>query len=161
MGLNALKVPMKWSMVEPRRGVYDFSYLDRVKRLAEQHHLKLILNWFALCQRRRDDLKIDVNPATILAKRILIIVLSLVILLYGGDYLSLRLRMLHPKPADPFETFTSLRILAIPEKNGKTEYETDIQNPQQTITCVHSLFPHAGYSPCWYIKPKLNQPIPM
>ena len=47
VGLNALKVPMKWSMVEPKRGVYDFSYLDHVKRLAEQHHLKLILNWFA------------------------------------------------------------------------------------------------------------------
>lgn len=46
MSLNALKVPIKWSMIEPEKGVYDFSYLDHAKSLAEKHHLKLILNWF-------------------------------------------------------------------------------------------------------------------
>ena len=45
--LNTLKVPVKWSMVEPDKpGEYDFSYIDHVKRLAEDHHLKLVLNWF-------------------------------------------------------------------------------------------------------------------
>jgi hypothetical protein len=97
----------------------------------------------------------------ILSKRILVAAISILAIAYIGDYVSVRVRMIHPQPADPFETITTLRILAIPEKNGKTEYETDAQNPQQTFTCVHSLFPHAGYSPCWYIKPKLNQPIPM
>lgn len=46
MGLNTLKVPVKWSQVEPEQGVYDFSYLDHAKDLAEKHHLKLVLNWF-------------------------------------------------------------------------------------------------------------------
>jgi hypothetical protein len=46
MGLNALKVPIKWSMVEPQKGVYDFSYVDHAKSTAEKHHLKLVLNWF-------------------------------------------------------------------------------------------------------------------
>ena len=46
MGLNALKVPVKWSMVEPQKGVFDFTYIDHAKSLAEKHHLKLILNWF-------------------------------------------------------------------------------------------------------------------
>jgi hypothetical protein len=46
LGLNALKVPVKWSMVEPEKGVYDFSYVDRAKSLAEKNNLKLILNWF-------------------------------------------------------------------------------------------------------------------
>ncbi len=46
MGLNALKVPVKWSMVEPGRGVFDFSYVDHVKALAERYGLKLILGWF-------------------------------------------------------------------------------------------------------------------
>ncbi len=46
LGLNALKVPIKWSMIEPEEGVYDFSYLDHAKRIAEENHLKLILNWF-------------------------------------------------------------------------------------------------------------------
>src|SRR6266699_1466297 len=33
MGLNALKVPIKWSMVEPQKGVYDFSYVDHAKSM--------------------------------------------------------------------------------------------------------------------------------
>lgn len=46
MGLNALKVPVKWSMVEPEKGDYDFSYVDHAKAMAEKYHLKLVLNWF-------------------------------------------------------------------------------------------------------------------
>jgi len=46
MGLNTLKVPVKWSVVEPQKGIFDFSYIDHVKGMAEKHHLKLILNWF-------------------------------------------------------------------------------------------------------------------
>jgi hypothetical protein len=46
IGLNALKVPIKWSMVEPEKGVYDFSYVDHAKTMAEKHHLRLVLNWF-------------------------------------------------------------------------------------------------------------------
>lgn len=88
------------------------------------------------------------------------VLLSLTVL-YFGDYLYIRIRALRPKPADPFESIKRLRVLAIPEKNGKTEYEVDAQNPEQTVTCVHSLFPHDGYSPCWYAKPRINRPIPM
>ena len=55
--------------------------------------------------------------------------------------------MLSRTPGDPLESLKTLRVLAIPEKNGKTEYEVDAQNPEQTITCVHSFFPHSGYSP--------------
>ena len=46
IGLNTLKVPIKWSVVEPEKGVYDFSYVDHIKSMAEKHHLKLVLNWF-------------------------------------------------------------------------------------------------------------------
>jgi hypothetical protein len=46
MGMNALKVPVKWSMVEPRKGEFDLAYIDHAKSMAEKHHLKLILNWF-------------------------------------------------------------------------------------------------------------------
>jgi hypothetical protein len=96
-----------------------------------------------------------------LAKCIVIALLATLVLIYCGDFISLRVRMLHPKPADPFESLTALRVLAIPEKNGKTAYEVDAQNPQQTVNCVHSLFPHSGFWPCWYVKPRINQPIPM
>jgi hypothetical protein len=103
---------------------------------------------------------IAISPL-VLSKRILIAALAALALVYCGDYPFLRLRMLNPKPADPFESIKSLRVLAIPEKNGKTEYEVDAQNPEQTVTCVHSFFPHSGFSPCWYVKPRINQPIPM
>jgi hypothetical protein len=96
-----------------------------------------------------------------LFKRILVSAIAVLPVLYIGDYLSVHIRAMHPKPADPFEPLKTLRILAIPEKNGKTEYEVDAQNPEQSVTCVHSLFPHYGYSPCWYVKPRINRPIPM
>ena len=96
-----------------------------------------------------------------LFKRILVSAMAVLAVLYIGDYLSVRVRAMHPKPADPFESLKTLRVLAIPEKNGKTEFEVDAQNPEQTVTCVHSLLPHYGYSPCWYVKPRINRPIPM
>ena len=105
--------------------------------------------------------KITLISARILVKRLLIAVAVALALCYSADYLSVRSRMIHPKPADPFESLTFSRVLAIPEKNGKTEFEVDTQNPEQTVICVHSLFPHFGHSPCWYIKPRINLPIPM
>jgi hypothetical protein len=46
MGLNALKVPIKWSMIEPEKGAYDFSYLDHVVDMARKNDLRLVLGWF-------------------------------------------------------------------------------------------------------------------
>lgn len=100
-------------------------------------------------------------PVRILAKRILIALVVMVAIVYACDFASVRLRMMHAKPADPFETITSLRILAIGEKGGKTEYDVDPVQPQQTGVCVHALFPHDGDLPCWYLKKKFAQPIPM
>jgi hypothetical protein len=96
-----------------------------------------------------------------LAKRILIALVLVVAIVYLGDFASVRVRMRHPKPNDPFETITALRILAIPQKDGKTEYSVDVQQPNQTGVCVHALFPHNGDLPCWYLKRKFAQPIPM
>jgi hypothetical protein len=97
----------------------------------------------------------------VILKRLFLAAAGCLAIVYATDYLYLRARMLHPKPSDPFESLSALRMLAIPEKNGKTEFEVDSQDPNITVTCVHSLFPHMGYSPCWYLKPKINQPIPM
>ena len=97
----------------------------------------------------------------VIFKRTILFVAGSAAIVYGGDYLYFRFRMLRPKHADPLESITALRVLAIPEKNGKTEYEMDAQNPEQTVTCVHSLFPQEGCSPCWYVKPRINRPIPM
>ena len=96
-----------------------------------------------------------------LIKRIAIGFVTAVVVAYAGDFLWFRVRLSHPKPVDPLESWTVPRVLAIPEKGGKTSYEIDQQNPVRTITCVHSLFPQGGASPCWYVKPRANQPISM
>ena len=96
-----------------------------------------------------------------LVKRTLVLLIAALALTYAGDYLWFRVRLIHPKPADPLESVIGPRVLAIPEKGGKTSYEIDQQNPEQTVTCVSSLFPHAGFSPCWYVRPRVSQPIPM
>ena len=80
---------------------------------------------------------------------------------YAGDYLVLRVRMLRATPSEPFELMTRTRVLAIPQKNGKYDYQIDQAQPVEVLTCVHALFPHYGDQPCWYLKPRLNQPIPV
>ena len=95
------------------------------------------------------------------AKRVLGGLVLGLIVAFVCDYVYFRIRMIHPQPSNPLEKFTSPRLYAIAVKGGKVVYELDEQNPQQTWICSHSLFPHAGYSPCWYIKPKSRQPIPM
>ena len=44
--LNALKVPIKWSQIEPEEGEYDFSYVDHVIDTARANDLRLVLGWF-------------------------------------------------------------------------------------------------------------------
>jgi hypothetical protein len=79
--------------------------------------------------------------------RIAAAILLLALLAYAGDYLSVRYRL--PKGRDPFSSVTVQPYYAIHEKNGKTEY--DFGQPQNQV-CIRSLFPHFGYSPCWYVK---------
>jgi len=105
-------------------------------------------------------MNLSVSPRVV-AKRLAAGAFTALALVYVGDFAWFRVRLTHPKPADPLESFTGPRVLAIAEKGGKTSYEIDQQHPEQTTTCAHSLFPHMGYSPCWYVKPRLNQPIPM
>jgi hypothetical protein len=77
-------------------------------------------------------------------------ILGLAILLgvsYAGDYAILRYRII--AKSAPFGTVTVSSYYAVQEKNNKTEY---IFNNQENQTCIHSLFPHLGYAPCWYLN---------
>ena len=49
----------------------------------------------------------------------------------------------------------------VPLKGGKIEYDVDQAVAGKTQPCVHSLFSHAGYSPCWYVRRQNRSPIPM
>ena len=79
--------------------------------------------------------------------RIIVALVLIVLVTYAGDYLSVRYRI--PKGRDPLSTVTVQPYYAIHQKNGKIEYDFA---PPEDQTCVRSLFPHFGYSPCWYVK---------
>jgi hypothetical protein len=72
--------------------------------------------------------------------------LAALVVVYVGDYVSLRFQIPGGRPQ--FGQITVNSLYAIHVKNGKIQYEP---GQQETDTCVHSLFPHFGDSPCWYL----------
>ncbi len=77
--------------------------------------------------------------------RLLIIAGALLLLLYLGDYISIVYRI--PNGRQQFGSVMVQQLLAVPQKDRKTEYIADPPQPQQ---CVYSLFPQLGLAPCWY-----------
>ncbi len=78
--------------------------------------------------------------------RSLIGLVALLAALYVADDLSVRYRMAHRKDGDPLDEVTY--YIATILKNGRLEVFYD---QPQTETCIHALFPHLGYRPCWYV----------
>jgi hypothetical protein len=72
---------------------------------------------------------------------------ALFLLIYLGDYVSLRFQIPGGRPQ--YGKVVVNPLYAIHVKNGKVQYEP---GQQETDTCVHSLFPHFGNSPCWYLS---------
>jgi hypothetical protein len=93
--------------------------------------------------------------------RILYALLMLLAMAFGYDYASVRRRMSAHRPGDPFDVVTYPHLLAIPQKGNKVDYELDAQSPMESDPCVHSLFPHYGYTPCWYVLRKSKSPTQM
>lgn len=63
------------------------------------------------------------------------------------DYAFFRVRV--AAKWNPYGTVTVNHYDAVAKKNGKTEL---IFDPPRPWTCVHALFPHAGWLPCWYLS---------
>ncbi len=93
--------------------------------------------------------------------RVLYALLMVIAVIYGYDFASVRRRVSAQKPGDPFDVVTYPHILAIPEKGNKVEYALDAQSPMESDPCIHSLFPHYGYTPCWYVLHRSKTPTPM
>jgi hypothetical protein len=79
--------------------------------------------------------------------RAAVTILVVAVAAYGGDWFALRFRSW--RHGDVFGNVSVTPVYVIHEKNGKTEYQYD---PPQDQACVRSLFPHFGYSPCWYLS---------
>ena len=83
-------------------------------------------------------------------KAAIIVVLAFIALLYAGDYAAVRLRRV------PTGTVQVQPYYSVPLKDGKTEFM--YLDPQNEV-CVHSLFPHLGHRPCWYVSRHSNKEI--
>ena len=73
--------------------------------------------------------------------------ISLLLSIYGSDSLWIRYRS--TKGAGAFGSVTVYRYYSIEKKANRVEY--DFLDKENQI-CVHSLFPHMGFAPCWYLK---------
>jgi hypothetical protein len=72
---------------------------------------------------------------------------------YGGDSVIARWRWPRALGAVVVRPY-----YAVPLKDGKTEI---MMLSPETRPCVHALFPHFGYTPCWYLDNQTQQRIDM
>lgn len=77
---------------------------------------------------------------------IILVVIAAAALAYGLDYAVFRIRVTTDRNA--YGSVTVNHYYAVLQKNGKTQF---IFDPPQAQTCVHALFPHEGWLPCWYL----------
>jgi len=86
-------------------------------------------------------------------RTIVLAIVAVAVIVYGGDYLSLLLRI---PSRDPVGSVMVQRYYEVALKNRKTEYMRD--EPRQ-LPCVRSMFPHYGDTPCWYLERHTKQTI--
>ena len=87
-------------------------------------------------------------------KRALIVLVLLVLVVYGGDFLWLRYRMATNRNA--FGSVTYDVYYTVKLKSGKFEFS---YGGQQTFECPHSMFPQYLEKPCWYAGRKKDLQI--
>ena len=78
-------------------------------------------------------------------QRVILAVMAVAALVYAGDYLWAKHLMANPSTG--LGTVMVHREWDIPRKDGRVEFDMD---PAEADSCVHSMFPHFGYTPCWY-----------
>jgi hypothetical protein len=67
-------------------------------------------------------------------------------LLYLGDYLWAKHLMSGPNHTG-LGTVMVHHEWDVPRKDGRVEFDMEAAEAE---TCIHSMFPHFGYTPCWY-----------
>ena len=85
-----------------------------------------------------------------LIRRTVLILLLTLAGLYAADYLIARMHPLGSVTVHPY--------YAVPQKNGRTEF---LRADPEVDSCVNSLLPHMGLSPCWKLRRNLQKRIDM
>jgi hypothetical protein len=86
-----------------------------------------------------------------LLRVLLLVLIAALCLAYVVDFAQSHYRMSAGRNA--FGSVTVDRFSAIPQKapGGTNRTEFDYMGSENQ-TCLNSLFPHAGYTPCWYAR---------
>jgi len=87
---------------------------------------------------------------------LVIAVCASAILAFAADLCAFRYRLFRNR--NPFGNVTVQVYYAIQEKNSRTEYVYKSTDQQ---TCTNSLFPHAGFPPCWYARRHNEKSVPV
>lgn len=94
-------------------------------------------------------------------KRLLVALVALLAAVYVADLGWYECRVYMPNLGAATGSVHRIRLLAIPSKGNKIEYEVDSVQPEEDVPCAHSLFPRSGHRPCWYVAKHASDPIPM
>jgi len=86
------------------------------------------------------------HPVLRLAARCLLALLVLVAAAYCVEDLMVRYRVSHKQAASLFSEVPVYQAGEV--KGGRVEYYFD---QPRTETCLHTVFPHLGVAPCWYV----------
>lgn len=79
---------------------------------------------------------------------------ALTCLMYLTDLVILKWRF--STKHDPTQIVVIKPYYAVPRKDHRTEFMPEDPKPE---TCVNSVFPHSGASPCWYLKTHTDRRI--
>jgi len=101
------------------------------------------------------------SPGARLILRITAALTMLFFIIYAVDVTWYHARLAVPRLGAADSSVHRIRLLAIPDKGNKTEYQIDAVTPEEDVPCTRTLFPHAQRNPCWYVKRHAKDPIAM
>lgn len=87
--------------------------------------------------------------------------ITILLLSYFCDSFWFQLRVHFPSMGRATGSVHRLRLLAIPGKANKVQYQIDAIQPEEDVPCARSLLSHANLRPCWYVTRHANDPIEM
>jgi hypothetical protein len=83
---------------------------------------------------------------SVVIQRVILSLIAAVALVYSGDYFWAK-HLMAGGGSNALGTVMVQREWDIPRKDGRVEFDMD---PPEAESCIHSMFPHFGYTPCWY-----------
>jgi hypothetical protein len=101
------------------------------------------------------------SPATRFFAKLIASFTALLFVVYSVDFTWYHLRLAAPNLGSAASSVHRIRMLAIPNKGSKIDYELDTVHPEEDVPCTRTLFPHSSEKPCWYVTRHANDPIAM